>query len=392
MDEHKKIENNSKIESEQEKILEEQKDHKEKNAKKNIYKKKKPLIKKIIETKISKIKFVEGIYINAYKTTSNKFTTILDSAMSAGINTIVFDLKNMEGDVFFTPPNSAVLRDERQKMSLDIERIVSAANSRNMKVVSRLVMFHDQLLADSIHTYRPKLQDGTAWQESKRGNGSWLDSSNREVQKDLLSFIEQAAVSGVQEIQLDYVRFPTQGNVEDATFAFQREDNQLSKNDTTYIHRAKEDIIARFVEDAKMICDDYGVTLTADVFAVVAWQRAADIRSTGQNIERMTKYLDSIHPMIYSSHFSRDFGFREDTWNEPYFIIYKGTKLTKDSSNIDCKVIPYIQSNTWRVNYTYDYVVGQLQAVRDAGGDGYILWNSGSNYFQTLKWIKESKK
>jgi len=252
-----------------------------------------------------------------------------------------------------------------------------------------MVMFHDRLLADSLHSFRPQMADGSAWQESKKGDGAWMDSSNKDVQKDLLQLIEHAAKSGIDEIQMDYVRFPTQGIQGDASFAFQREDSLRAKTDSTYVMRERQDIIAAFVKDAKKVCDKYGVTLAADVFAVVAWQRNADIRSTGQNIPRMTKHLDSIHPMIYSSHFNKDFGFREDTWNEPYYITYKGTKLAREFSEKDCKVIPYIQSNTWRVKYTEDYVIGQIQSVKDAGGDGYILWNSGSNYFTTLAWIKK---
>lgn len=353
---------------------------------------KKPIVKKKIKKLLDEIEFTEGIYLNAFKSTGDKFLTILDTAQAAGINTIIFDLKNMKGDTFFEMPQKSIFRDERRKMSLDIHRIVNAAHERDMKAVARMVMFHDRLLADSLHSFRPQLADGSAWQESKKGDGAWLDSSNRDVQEDLLQLIEHAAKSGIDEIQMDYVRFPTQGIQGEASFAFEREDNRYSETDSTYVSRERQDIIAAFVKKAKNVCDRYGVSLAADVFAVVAWQRKIDIKSTGQNIPRMTQHLDSIHPMIYSSHFNKDFGFREDTWNEPYYITYKGTKLAREFSDKKCKVIPYIQSNTWRVNYTEDYVIGQIQSVKDAGGDGYILWNSGSNYFTTLEWIKKYNK
>ena len=144
-----------------------------------------------------------------------------------------------------------------------------------------------------------------------------------------------------------------------------------------------------FVSRAKIICDKYDVTLTADVFAIVSWQRSADINATGQDIKKMTKYLDAIHPMIYSSHFAKDFGFRKNLYNEPYFIVYKGSVLSKKYADINCRVIPYIQSNSWKVNYGYDYIVGQIQAVIDSKSDGYILWNASNRYYQTLRWIRE---
>lgn len=358
----------------------------------NITTAKKPIVKKKIIKLLDEIEFTEGIYLNAFKSTGDKFLTILDTAQAAGINAIIFDLKNMEGDTFFEMPHKSLFRDERRKMSLDINRIVNAAHERDMKAIARMVMFHDRLLADSLHSFRPQMSDATAWQESKKGKGAWMDPSNKNVQKDLLQLIAHVAKSGVDEIQMDYVRFPTQGIQEDASFAFEREDSLRSKQDSTYVFRERQDIIAAFVNEAKKVCNKYGVTLAADVFAVVAWQGKADIKSTGQNIPRMTKHLDSIHPMIYSSHFNRNFGFREDTWNEPYYITYKGTKLAREYSEKSCKVIPYIQSNTWRVKYTEEYMIGQIQSVKDAGGDGYILWNSGSNYFTTLGWIKNYNK
>ena len=93
--------------------------------------------------------------------------------------------------------------------------------------------------------------------------------------------------------------------------------------------------------------------------------------------------------MIYSSHFAKDFGYRENLPNEPYHIVYKGSVLSKKYTENGCRVIPYIQSNSWKVNYGYDYIAGQIQAVIDSHSDGYILWNASNKYYKTLRWIRE---
>ena len=258
-----------------------------------------------------------------------------------------------------------------------------------MKAVARMVMFHDQIWASADSLIRPSLADGSEWSESKRRGPSWLDSSNKKVQQELLSLISKVASQGVDEIQLDYIRFPTQGNISNAIFDFQIEDFENSKADSLYVCRSKEDIIVDFVARAKSICNKYGVKLTADVFAIVAWQRAADIKYTGQNITRMSKYLNAIHPMIYSSHFADNFGFRKNVPNEPYHIMYKATKLSQKYSSSDCKTIPYIQANSWKVNYNSSYMIAQIKAIEDLGADGYILWNAANRYNETLRWIKE---
>jgi len=337
-------------------------------------------------------KFTKGIYLTAYTINTPKFYTLLDSAEAAGINTLIFDLKNMNGHVFFRMPQKGFLESESIKPIIDIAKVVKAAHKRNMRAVARVVMFHDQLTAQRDSTLRPESINGRAWQESNRKKASWLDSSNTQVQNTLLYIIEAVAKKSVDEIQLDYVRFPTQGKISEAVFAFQKEDSLKVQNDSTYIHRQKADIIESFVARAKGICDQYKVTLTADIFAIVSWQRGADIKATGQDIKKMSKNLDAMHPMIYSSHFSKDFGFRENLPNEPYYIVYKGSVLSKKYADSECRVIPYIQANSWKVNYGYGYITAQIQAVIDSKSDGYILWNASNRYYQTLRWIREFEK
>ena len=270
-----------------------------------------------ITKKIQYEKFTKGIYLTAYTINTPKFHAVLDSAEAAGINTLIFDIKNMNGHVFLRMQQTGFLTSENIKPIVNINKVVKAAHKRNMRAVARVVMFHDQLTAQRDSILRPENINGGVWKESKRKKASWLDSSNSQVQNTLLDIIEVIAKKGVDEIQMDYIRFPTQGKISDAVFAFQKEDSLKAKSDSTYILRQKADIIMDFVSRAKRICDKYDVTLTADVFAIVAWQRSADINATGQDIKKMTKYLDAIHPMVYSSHFAKDFGFRENLYNEP---------------------------------------------------------------------------
>ncbi|MBT3168318.1 MAG: family 10 glycosylhydrolase [Candidatus Cloacimonetes bacterium] len=334
--------------------------------------------------------FTEGIYLTGWTVASKKFQTILDSASEAGINTVVFDVKNMDGDIFVNYPQIEPLSRENIKPIIDINDVADALHARNMKAVARIVMFHDQYVAKIDSTLRPQKVDSTAWRESKRRKASWLDSSHPKVQQRLQDLVQYVCKNGVDEIQLDYIRFPTGGKLSAAKFYFQKEDSLLSVSDSLYVFRNKEDIIVDFIKGLQLICKDYGVKLTADVFAIVAWQRAVDVSNTGQNIRRITQVLDAIHPMLYSSHFNSNFGHRENIENEPYYITYQATKLAQKHS--ECKVIPYIQAFGYRVNYNEEYILSQIEAVRNVHADGYILWNSSSNYWRALRWIRDSKK
>jgi hypothetical protein len=345
------------------------------------------LFKKI--KKIDTPDFTRGIYLTAYTVASEKFEPLLDLAEQAGINTVVFDIKNMKGDVFLSGLQKDSVRAEKFKPIIDIGATVKTLHKRNMKAVARIVIFHDQLLAENFPDLRPQRISGGVWQESKRGKPSWLDSSNPEVQEEVLGIIERAASYGVDEIQMDYIRFPTQGDLDDAEFYFQQVDREISLQDTNYTPRSKVDIIEKFINITKKKIEKYGVTLTADIFAIVAWQSEVDVRNTGQDISRLSRYLNAVHPMIYSSHFSENFGYRENVYNEPYYLVYEGTRRTKERTASGCSIIPYIQSNSWKVNYKKEYVIAQIRALEDAGAEGFILWSSSNRYTNTLMWISD---
>lgn len=335
--------------------------------------------------------FTRGVYLSGYTVASRRFASILDSAEAAGINSVVFDLKNMRGDIFFDYRSYEDRKDPRVVAKLNIGNITNKLHKRKMRSVARIVIFHDQFTAKERIHLRPVRDDGSPWLEKRGGTPSWLDSSHPEVQYDNLRIIEKVATSGVDEIQMDYVRFPTQGDVQNAIFYFQIEDSYRLEQDSTYVLREKRDIIEDFVKKAKVICTSHGVDLTADIFAITAWQNPADISQTGQDIAMMSKYLDSIHPMLYSSHFADNFSNREDMKNEPYYLMYQGTKLTQRYTNEKCKVIPYIQAFSWRVKFTFPYLFAQIQAIKDLGAEGFMLWNAKNDYDDAFQWLKNEK-
>ncbi len=339
--------------------------------------------------KIHTRKEINGIYLTTYTLVGEGFEEIIEKADSAGVNTVIFDVKNMKGELFLPTAQKSILGEENIHISLDIAATVKTLHKRDMKAVARVVMFHNQYLAEKYPEYRPGNIDGGEWLESKRRKPSWLDPSNVDVQNRLYKLIEFVCDNGIDEIQMDYIRFPTQGDLDRAEFDFQIENRIKAEKDSTYIEIKKEDIITDVVKKVKKICEKYDVTLAADIFAITAWQQERDVANTGQNIGRLSDYLDYMHPMIYSSHFAENFGYRENIYNEPYLIVYWATHLTRVSAHKDCKIVPYIQANDWKVNYKREYMLAQIEGAKDGGGDGYLLWNSSSRYFNALKWVKE---
>jgi len=333
--------------------------------------------------------FMQGLYVTAYKTRLKSFDSLLQEAKNSGINTIVFDVKEMKGHVYFSIKDHDQLRYTYSEPLLKIDDIVEKIHSHGFYAVARIVQFFNIETATNHPELQPTHKDGGYWNE-KVNTPSWLDSSNPIVQSELFQIIDIVASSNVDEIQLDYVRFPTEGKLSNAVFYFQGEDTKRSIENEDYQKREKRDIIRDYVRDLRRIVDRHNVKLSADIFAIVAWQRSLDIQNTGQDISYLSPYLHNIHPMIYSSHFSNDFAFPEkDFIKKPYSIVKHCLEQTIKYSHVDCRVIPYLQAFGWRVDYTKEYVFDQLKATVDSESKGYIFWNANSNYDKTLEWVKE---
>ncbi len=333
--------------------------------------------------------FTQALYVTAYTVSLKKFDQLLQKAKDSGINTIVFDVKEMQGYVYFPIKEDSTMKYLEQEKLWDIEHIINKIHSYDMLAVARVVQFFNIASARKYPNLLIKHKNGGYWSE-KPGKLTWLDPSQPEVQNDLRALIDKLGKTDVDEIQLDYFRFPTEGNLSNASFYYQRIDYEKAMKDTAYVKREKRHVIAEYLKSLRQICDQNNVRLTADIFAIVAWQRDIDIRNTGQDIALMTPYLSHLHPMIYSSHFARNFNYRsEDIYNKPYGIVKEGLQLTKQKTHPNCSVIPYLQAFDWKVNYTKQYLYDQFKATLDSGCKGYILWNAGNNYDRTLDWVKE---
>lgn len=333
--------------------------------------------------------FMQGLYVTAYKTQRQSFDSLLEDAKNSGINTIVFDVKEMQGHVYFSIKDAEQLKYTFAEPIFNINNIVAKIHSYGFYAVARIVQFYNIETA----THHPELQiknkEGGYWQE-KAGKPAWLDPSNPLVQNELLQIIDIVAATNVDEIQLDYVRFPTEGNMGNSVFYFREIDALKAKQDTEYKRREKRDIIKEYVRQVRAVVDRHKVKISADIFAIVAWQRDADIRSTGQDISLISQHLHHLHPMIYSSHFTPDFQFNPpDFIKKPYHIVKYCLDQTVKNSDKNCRVIPFLQAFGWKVDYTKSYVFDQLKATVDAGCGGYIFWNANSNYDKTLEWVKE---
>jgi hypothetical protein len=198
--------------------------------------------------------------------------------------------------------------------------------------------------------------------------GEWLDPNNVAAQDYLLAIVDETLATGVDEIELDYVRYPTEG-IAHADFA-------LRGTKTT-------EVIAGFVERVHELTREAGVPLSLDLFGVVAWQRAVDVRATGQDLARLGPLVEAISPMVYPSHFREGFNGYADPGAHPEVVAFgtKQAEVVLRKSGSTAVVRPWIQAFPWHAaGYSSTYVAQEIAQARAARGVGWLAWNAGGYY------------
>ena len=338
----------------------------------------------IIASEVIHHDYLCGIYLNTYSLTENNIQRIISKYDSLGCNALVVDFSNVIGTLFYSSRNTIARTNGLITPIISHpQKLANLLHQYDIELIARVTMFKDTTLAYNYPEWRPVIiPDSTDTLASeKKYEEHWLNPNNREVQKYKLDIIKEIISLGVDEIQLDYVRFPTEGHLLDADFGIPDS-------------MTKQGVITDFISKVYEITQQEGVKLSADIFGIVALQHPEDVQNTGQDIRRIMPYLDRIHPMIYPSHFYGEFWGKSYPGKEPYYFIYRICSVLRDEIEDENKIIPYLESFSLYHNSVDPFMISaQIQAVKDAGLDaGFLFWNAGANYNSTWEALEDFQK
>ncbi|MDZ4286241.1 MAG: putative glycoside hydrolase, partial [Candidatus Sungbacteria bacterium] len=129
----------------------------------------------------------------------------------------------------------------------------------------------------------------TFWRDNR--GGYWLDPAHEGAQNYIISFTKQMIDIGFDEIQFDYIRFPSDGDVEKADFP-------------AWDHKTPKYVILKhFFELVDRELRQYkpDIILSADLFGYAAI-RSGDV-GIGQGLEDIGSSFDYVSFMVYPSHY-----------------------------------------------------------------------------------------
>jgi hypothetical protein len=326
---------------------------------------------------------LRGLYANSMYAGSVDLPASLDTMAAHGMNAIVVDAKDVTGLFTYKSKIPLALELDASKHSQipSLARLVRVAHARDIRVVARIACFRDEWVGPRRTELAVQAKGGGAHRAPSKII-DWLDPANEQVQTYLVAVVDEAIAAGVDEIQLDYVRYPTEG-IGNADF-------KLKERGLTAVS-----VITDFVKRVHETTKKANVPLSLDVFGVVAWGYKVDTDATGQDLTELAPVVEAISPMVYPSHFAEGFHGYEVPGDHPD-IVAIGTKKAVDlvkSIPATTAIRPWVQAFPWKSpSFGSTYIADQIRESKNGGGVGWLAWNSGGEYGATFQALPTKKK
>src|SRR5215510_5271434 len=297
---------------------------------------------------------------------------VLDLAARTELNAVVIDVKGDRGWIVYRTevPQALAVGAQGPGTLKDFDGLMTDLKSRGIYTIGRIVTFKDNVLANG----RPDLaiidtRTGKPWIDNEKL--AWVDPFREEVWDYVIAIAKEAAAKGFDEIQFDYVRFPTDGRLSAARYS--QPNNSSTRLPT----------IAAFLAKARRELGPTGVFIAADLFGYTAFN--ANDTDIGQRIEELAPSLDYICPMVYPSGYHVGIpGYRNPVQNS-YAVVHESVRLIrKRAAHTPARVRPWLQDFK---DYAFDRRIFGVTEIRDqirgadeAGGAGWMLWNPRNDY------------
>ena len=329
---------------------------------------------------------VRGIYVDTWTAVAH-IDRFIEICNTSEINTIVIDIKDEHGYITFIGNEERILPTSMDVIR-DATQFVSRLKENGIYTIARLVCFKDRLGAERNPEMAILDSNGVLWRDgSSNGGMPWLNPYNPASWEYLAAVAKETAQLGFDEIQLDYVRFPADGNLDAINFG------------SAAIGKSKAEAIGEFLEYMQAELADTRARLSADIFGIIMLAEG-DFEGIGQDFDIIIQNVDSVCPMIYPSHFANEkVNGRGQIINgtlftrpdlEPYDVVLNTLLMAYDRLPEDGEhavVRPYLQAftadylgNGYFIPYTEAEILEQIQAVYDAGFDEWIMWNHSAVY------------
>ena len=360
-----------------------------------------PKEKPFVATHLSIPEQVKGIYMTACVAATPSFRSkLVKLIQETELNTVIIDIKDYSGTVSFSIDDPLVKGTNGGGCRVsDMREFIQSLHEKDIYVVGRITVFQDPFYAGEHPEFAVKKASATStiWKDHK--GISYIDVGAEEYWKYIVALSKESYKAGFDELNYDYIRFPSDGNMYDIYYPFS-EDRIVADPDL-----GKAEVLRDFFAYLYKEMKDTKVVLSADLFGLT--MTSPDDLNIGQVLEHAASYFDYIAPMVYPSHYPSGFNGYQNVNDYPYEIVKysmdEGVKRLEEMANSTTTVIggrgevspdqlrPWLQDNDYPVHYTSQMVRAQIQATYDAGLDSWMLWDASNTYTRAALEILEEE-
>jgi hypothetical protein len=282
---------------------------------------------------------------------------------NSGLNTLEVDVKDESGNVAFVTGAPAIARhDGAARPYYDPRRVARRLHRAGLYLIVRVVTFEDPITSAAHPELAIHRSDGSLWRTN--GGLGWLNPYSRRAWRYDVDVAAAAARAGFDEIQFDYVRFPSDGDL------------SIIRYPGAHPQPMRK-TIAAFLRYATSRLHPLGVRVSADVFGLSATHDLG----IGQYPAAVGKVVDAIYPMTYPSHY------RPGEYNLPNPDDAPGATVTDSLRDFRAKLaggkallVPWLQDFSLGRTYSLSDVQAQVEAARLHETGGFMLWNAAGLY------------
>lgn len=312
---------------------------------------------------------VRAIYV-ASEVAGNdeQWDAILDLVERTELNAVVLDVKDGTGAVLYDTSVQLAIDAGARAPVYDLNARLDDLKDREIYAIARVVVFEDPVLPAA----RPErairdLATGDIW--TTWDGRAWPNAFDETVWQYNIDIAKEVAEAGFDEVQLDYLRFPTDGPVEVADYG----------REVTVESRTAA--ISEFLTRMRAALAPTGTFLAVSVEGTTLWDESDN--GIGQDLDMIAPLADVVNPRIYPSHFSPgSFGY--DFPNDhPYSVItINMQRIDERFGTAGFKFRAWLQdfSSGLGIDYGIDEVRAQIDAATAHNASGWMLWNATSTY------------
>jgi len=251
---------------------------------------------------------IRAIYLTSWSAaTPGRLGEAINLIRTTDLNAIVIDVKDYTGKVAFRTSSALIeeIGSEEPRLG-DLTRLVERLHQAGVYVVVRIAAFQDQHLVKVRPDLAAKDPQGKIWRD-RMGLG-WVDPASPEVWGYVVEVAREAAGAGADELNFDYIRFPTDGDLSALRYPVFHEGGA-----------SRRQVIQHFFEYLTTALRPTGKQLSADLFGLTTIR--SDDLGIGQILEDALLYFDVVSPMVYPSHYAKGFLRYQNPAAHPYEVV-----------------------------------------------------------------------